>query len=29
VRLASDVPIVAERVMYNGAGGHSSVGIGQ
>lgn len=29
IRLNSDVPIVAERVMYNGTGGHSSLGIGQ
>lgn len=29
VRVSSSVPVVAERVMYNGSGGHSSLGIGQ
>ncbi len=29
VRVNSNIPVVAERVMYNGAGGHSSLGIGQ
>lgn len=29
VRLSSNVPVVVERVMYFGSGGHSSIGIGQ
>jgi len=29
VRVNSDVPVVVERMMYSGTGGHSSIGIGQ
>lgn len=29
VRVRSDVPVVVERVMYSGTGGHSSMGIGE